>query len=183
MPAGFGEGEVVALIAESVLLPGADDDVEAFVEVLGVELGVTSVTGGSELGRGAGVEAPGDAEVDAAVGEVVEEGDALGDTEGVPVGKDGAALADPEPAAVLNEARAHEDGVGGGAIPAVPGEVVFGEPEAGEAALVDESYLLVHFVHQGVPGVLLSDVVVGGAVEPHLSPLLGRNHPHPNPLL
>ena len=72
MPARFREGEVVAPIAEGVLLPGAYDDVQAFVEVLGVELWVTSVAGGSELGGGAGIEASGDAEVDAAVGEVVE---------------------------------------------------------------------------------------------------------------
>ena len=79
VPAGFGEGEVVALILERILLPGVDDDVKGLVEELGVELGVASVSSGAELGGGPGIEATGDAEVDASVGEVIQQGNVLGD--------------------------------------------------------------------------------------------------------
>ena len=106
MPAGFGEGEVVSLILERILFPCVDDDIKGLVEELGVELGVAPVSSGAELSGGPGVEATSDAEVDTAVGEVIQQGYVLGDAQGMPVGENGSALADSEVVAVLDQAGA-----------------------------------------------------------------------------
>ena len=128
-----------------------------------------------ELDGGAGVDSPPCAEVDAALGQLVEDGYVLGDADGVPVGDDGAALADTHPVAFGDEVSADEDGVGRGTVPAVPGEMVLGEPETGKASLVHESDLFPHLADQGVPGIVLADVIVGCAVESHRLGESGHN--------
>ena len=84
-PAGDGEFVEPAFVLEGFLRPGAGDDVQGLGEEGVVGLLVASIGVEVELYGGTGVDAPCDAEVDAALGELVHEGDVLGDAEGVPV--------------------------------------------------------------------------------------------------
>ena len=116
-----------------------------------------------------GVDSPPSAEVDAALGQLVEDGYILGDADGVPVGDYCAALAYAHPVALGDQVCAYEDWVGRGTVPAVPGEMVLGEPETGKPSLVHESDFFPHLVDQGLPGIVLADVIIGCAVESHVA--------------
>ena len=120
-----------------------------------------------ELDRSPTVQPSGYTEVDAALGEVVEEGHVLGDAEGVPVGEDDAALADAEGIGMSREVLPEHEGVGRSAEPSIPGKVVLGDPDGGETALFEESGLLAHFVDHRVPRIRRAEVIVGRAIESH----------------
>ena len=104
---------------------------------------------------------------DATLGHVIEQGDVFGDADGMPVGEDNATLADADALGVGGEVGADEDGVGHGSVPAVPGEVVLGEPHGGEPGLVEDTGDFPELIGEFVPGVHLAEVVVDGAVKPH----------------
>ena len=87
---------------------------------------------------------------------------------GVPVWQDNAALSEPESVAEAGQFCAQEDRVGSGVVPAIPGEVVFGHPEGGEAGLVGEFDLGLGFVDYLFPRVCLAYVSVEGDVKAHL---------------
>ena len=166
LPAGSGVGEELTLVGERIVPPGTEDDLKGLVEE-GAVLFVSAVGFLSELDGGTIVDASSHAEIYPASGELVEEGDVLGNPDRVPVGEDGATLADAQPIAFVDKVGSKEDGVRGGAVPAIPVEVVLGEPGAGESTLVHEADLFPHLVNEGLPIVVLADVVVRSGVEPH----------------
>ena len=166
LPAGSGVGEELTLVGEGIVSPNTEDDLKGLVEE-GAVLFVSAVGFFPELDGGTIVNASGHSEIYPASRELVQEGDVLGDADGVPVGKDGAALADAQPITFVDQVGPQKDGVGGGAVPAIPVEVVLGEPDAGEAALVHEADLFPHLINEGIPIVILADVVVRSGVEPH----------------
>ena len=120
-----------------------------------------------EVGVDAVVDAADDAEVDAALAHVVEHGDVLGDVDGMTVGDGDATLAEAKGGGLAGEVGAGEDGVGGGrGDPAVPEEVVFSNPNRGEAGLFVEAGLGAPFLYPWV-AFDLAAVGVETAVESH----------------
>ena len=91
-PTWYGEFVETTLVLKGLLGPRADDDVQRLGEELVVCTLVPTVGVGVELNGGAGVDATGYAEVDAALGELVHEGHVFSNSEGVPVRKDDSAL-------------------------------------------------------------------------------------------
>ena len=105
---------------------------------------------------------------------VVEHGDVLGDMDRVSVGDGNPALAEAKGGGLASEVGAGEDGVGrGGGDPAVPEEVMFGDPDGGEAGLFVEAGLGAPFLD---PGVTFDPAAVDveSAIESHAgTPLRG----------
>ena len=102
LPAGSGIGEELTFVGEGIVPPGTEDDLKGLVEE-GAVLFVSAVGFFPELDGGTIVDASGHSEIHPASGELVQEGDVLGDPDGVPVGEDGAALTDAKAVAFVDQ--------------------------------------------------------------------------------
>ena len=133
---------------EGLFVEGLEDDVQALVEEGAVACRVAPVRGGMEVGAGAAVDARRDSEVHPTLGHLVEEGDVLRDPQRVPVRQHHAALAHPKARTRSHHIGAEQHRIRRGAVPAVPRELVFGEPYYGIAERVHQLDGLVHLVEE-----------------------------------
>ena len=99
-------------------------------------------------------------DVDAALGHLVEHGDVLGETDGVPVGEEVCALAEADAAGAAGEVGAHEDGVGK-LVHALGAHVVLADPGGVEAGLLAEDDLFPEVVDELVVGAVAVGVNTG----------------------
>ena len=141
--AAFGDAPVVAFVFVLVGSPDFGQHTDGFVPQAAGVAGVDA-----EAGLFVGVGAAG-ADLNAAVGELVEEGDAFGDADGVMVGEDADAVADAD--LFGDAAEGAEDGILGGGAGEAGEEVVFHEPEVVETNLVGQFALFQGFLVEGVP--------------------------------
>ena len=174
LPARRREGVETSLVAPGFLRQRLHQDLDVFLVERAVGLAVAAVAGGMEVLAGPAVDARRDADVDPPLGDLVEGRDVLGQANGMPVGHDQAALAETQPVAVARAVGTQQQRVGARTVPAIPCEVMLGQPQAGEAKLVDQLDGLVHLVEQRLPGIGIADVVEQCAVETH-----GRLNPLP----
>ena len=158
-------------MAEGLLVEGGEDDVEVLLEEGLVAGAVSPVRRDVKLHAGPAVDARRDPEIDPALRHLVEKCDVLRHPQGVPVGQDDPALADAQPVAEAGHVRPEENGIRARTVPAVPREMMLGQPHSAEAQLIEQSDRLVHLVEERGPRVVLSDVVVERAVEAHPGPL------------
>ena len=163
------------MVAEGLLGERGENYVEVFLEEGLVAGSVTPIRRLAKMHAGPTVDARRDAEIDPALGHLVEENDVLRNPQRVPVGEDDAALSDAQPIAVARHVGAEQDGIRPRAVPTVPGEMMFRQPHPAETELVEPPHGLVRFVEEERPRILLSNVVVERAVEAHTGPLTVPN--------
>ena len=176
-PAGNREGVELSIVGEGLFGPSLDDYLQALGEEPVVEVFIAAVGGGMKLNTGAVIGAPHYPKLHSAFAHAVEQCDVFSDVNGMAVGQGGAQGPEAQCPGAGNQVSGYKQGVWGGVVVAVPGEVVLGEPHGRKTCFFGETGLLPHLRHQHVPsdGVVgFSNVIVGRSVETHNQSLAAR---------